>query len=164
MTDIPASHITDSQLLSADGIVDLYELTPLVGGTLYFKPDNTVTWLGNQYFGLPCAISGLDMSADKAASQPKLQIGQDNIDLSIFKPLVHDGYADGADLVYRRILLTNLLANANICEIRHFRVKRVESYSRASISLQLSTASDAITFTLPRQQYYPPAFPAVMLT
>lgn len=163
MAIIPASHIDDSQLLEADGIIELFTLTPRIGGTLHFKPGADATWQGNAYVGLPCSISGMRKSSENSSQQPRLTIGTPDIDLSIFKPLVFDGYADGATVVYMRVLLAHLIANSNIKESNSFRVKRIESYSRSQIVLGLSTASDAMQFTIPNVQYYPPDFPAVMI-
>lgn len=164
MTSIPTEHIVDSQLLVADAEIDLFQLTPLDGsGTIFFKPDNEVTWRGQLYEGLPMAFTGLKKSVDNGTLQPKLTIGDGAVDLSPFKPLVYDGYLDGATVVHIHLLLDNLVNNRNIREEREYRVKRVPSYSRRSIELQLSTSSDALGFTLPHRQYYPPAFPAVML-
>lgn len=163
MSQIPATHIDDGQKLQADGIIELFQLAPNGGGTLYFKPEADATWQSHLYTGLPCAITGIKKSSDTTSNQPRLTIGQPNLDLSAFKPLIHDGYVDGATLTYRRILLAHLVANSNIAEVMTFRVKRVESYSRSQIILGLSTSSDAMQFTLPNLQFYPPAFPAVML-
>lgn len=163
MTAVPASHISDAQKLEADGVVELFELSPLAGGTLYFKRGNTVTWQSNEYDGLPCGLSDFKQSAEKVAVQPRLTIGEENIDLSIFKPLLFDGAVDGALVIYRRVLLDHIISDAPISQIMHFRVKRVESYSRSRVVLGLSSASDSISFTLPNLQYFPPAYPAVSL-
>lgn len=163
MPAVPSSHITDSQKLEADGIVDLFELSPNAGGTLYFKADDAITWLGNEYVGLPVKLSEISKNAENVSSMPKLVIGEENIDLSMFKPLIWDGHVDGAILIHKQILLDNLLANLNICEITTYRVKRPENYSRSRIVLQLSTSSNAMNFSIPNQQYYPPDYPSVML-
>lgn len=163
VTAIPATHIADAQLLDADGVVELFKIQPLSGGTVYIKPGNDATWQGQVWAGLPCGISGLKRTTESSSMQPRFSLGQPNIDLSAFKPLVHDGYLDGATFTYYRVLLTHLLTNTNISDIKIFRIKRVVTYSRSQIMLDLSSASDAMMFTLPNLQYYPPAFPAVML-
>lgn len=163
MPAVPASHITDAHKLDADATVDLFELFPLTGGSLYFKPDSTITWLGNEYVGLPCSLSEIRKDAESVSSTPKLLIGEENIDLSIFKPLLWDGLVDGSILIHKQVLLANIIANLNIKETTTYRVKRPDNYSRSRIVLQLSTSSNAMNFTLPSQQYYPPDFPSVML-
>lgn len=162
MAAIPASHIADAQLLEADAIIELFTLTPTVGGTIYFKPGADATWQGQTYTGLPVTLTGVKKSADSNTQQPRLSIGTPDIDMSLFKPLVFDGYVDGATLVYMRVLLAHLLSNTNIKETKTYRVKRIEAYSRSQIVLGLSTSSDAMQFTIPNLQYYPPDFPAVM--
>lgn len=160
-TSLPASHITDAQKLIADAEVNLYQLYPLSGGTIYFKNDNDVTWLGNTYEGLPISLSGEKWSSDTSTPTPRLVIGQDNIDLLPFKGLIHDGYLEGARLVRYTVLLANLTANLNFKQVTNFRIKRVESYSRTKITLVLSTASGATNQSYPFRQYVPPAFPWV---
>lgn len=164
MAEIPLEHIKDSHQLLSDGRVDLFELTPSGGtGVVRFKNDNDVTWRGNTYTGLPVAMSGEKKSADTGLSMPKLQLGQPNIDLSQFKPLVYDGYLDNAVIIRITVLLDNLINNRLIREINTYRVKRVEQYSRSQISLQLATLSDSMGFSLPYRQYLPPAFPSVQM-
>lgn len=161
-TALPANHITDSLSLKADARINLFELYPLPGGTIYFKSDNTVTWLGNVYEGLPCALSGEEWDTEKTVT-PRLQIGQENLDLLPFKGLVHDGYLDGASITRRVLLLDDLVNNRNIKQTIQYRVKRVESYSRSSITLQLTSLSSAVKQTVPFRQYLPPEFPWVDL-
>lgn len=162
--NIPKEHIVDAHKLVADAEVDLFQLTPLDGsGTIYFKNDNTVEWQGRKYEGLPISFTGFKKSAETGSLNPRLVIGDGATDLSPFKPLVYDGYLDGAAIVHIHLLLENLRANRNIREQRVYRVKRVPGYSRLSIELSLATSSDALGFTLPHRQYHPPAFPAVYL-
>lgn len=164
MPNIPAEHIADSHELVAEGRVDLFSLTPSGGtGVLNFKPDNTVTWLGVEYAGLPLQLSGEKKSSDIGYSMPKLTIGQPDIDLSIFKPMIYDGWLDNAVIVRQTVLTDNLINNVNIKEVRVYRVKRVEQYSRTQIVMQLATLSDSLGFQMPYRQYLPPAFPSVKL-
>lgn len=164
MTSIPVEHVTDSQKLVADAEVELFQLTPLDGsGTIFFKPDSDITWLGQLYEGLPLTSSGFKKSADGGNTAPKMTIGDGSVDLSPFKPLVYDGYLDGATVVHIHMLLDNVLNNRNIKEQRFYRVKRVPSYSRLAIDLELATSSDALGFTMPHRSFQRPAFPSVYL-
>lgn len=159
---IPATHITDAHKLAADGQLDLFALTPASGGaTLRFKADNDLTWRSNTYYGLPMQFSSDASTVDKPADMPKLILGQQNIDLSMFKPLINDGSLDGCVVVRYHVLLTNALANANIFEMYTYRGKRVEGYNRSVVTLQLASLSDSLNFSLPYRQYLPPDFPAV---
>lgn len=159
---IPKEHIEDAQKLQADAEIDLFELTPAGGtGVIYFKSDNPVDWQGHTYEGLPLTFNGITKSADGSALMPKLTIGDGTVDLSPFKPLVYDGSLDGGIIKHHKVLLDNIVNNRPIKETMVYRIKRVPGYGRLSIELQLATASDALGFTLPFRQYYPPAFPAV---
>lgn len=164
MTTIPIEQVRDSHELVADGRVDLFELTPSGGtGTLRFKDGNDVTWLSNLYTGLPIQVTGEKRSSDSGLSMPKMIIGQNNIDLSLFKALVFDGYLDNAIIVRHTVLLTHIIGNNNIRQTDTFRVKRVDQYSRTQITLQLATISDSLGFQMPYRSYLPPAFPSVLL-
>lgn len=161
MSNIPIEHIQDGQKLVADGEIDLFELTPKGGGTVYFKNDNEATWQGHLYEGLPVSFTGVKKTATGGALAPKLTIGDNTVDLSPFKPLIFDGWLDNADIRHVHLLLDSLLLDRPIFEERFYRVKRVEEYQRMWISMQLATASDFLGSTLPRRQYHPPAFPSV---
>lgn len=161
---IPDSHIEDAHKLQADGQLDLFELVPADGsGTIRFKADNTVTWRSNTYHGLPLQFTSDGHSVDRGAESPKLVIGQPNIDLSLFKPLINDGALDGCVVTRYHILLENMLNNSSIYELFVYRGKRVESYNRSMVSLQLASLSDSLSFALPYRQYLPPDYPTVQI-
>lgn len=162
MAAIPSQQITDAHQLQADAEVYLYELAPTAGGTVYFKLDNNVTWQGNVYEGLPLTWSGEGRSSDAGSARPTLLIGDENIDLGPLKPLLFDGYVDGAIVLRRRILLDTLLANLSGSEDNYYKVRQVSGYGRSTITLELARAADSLEFTFPFSQYYTPDFPAVM--
>ncbi len=164
MSDLPIEHVADSLKLTADAVIELFELTSLAGGTLRFKNDNDVTWRGNVYTGLPVSFTNMDMTAQGASTKPRMTVGEVNRDFSVFKPLVADGLLEGAVVVYTRILLTQLLANSLVRETKIFSIKKVTGYSRSQVSFELATASDGLRFTIPHRQILPPAFPAVLIT
>lgn len=164
MSDLPVQHVTDSLKLTADAVVELFEFTSVIGGVVRFKNENTVTWRGNEYFGLPVSLTGLEQTAQGGTLQPKMTVGAPDRDFSFFKPLVSDGLLEGGILVYTRILLANLLSNSNIRETQVFTVKQVTGYGRSQVSFQMATASDGLRFTIPHRQVLPPAFPAVLIS
>ncbi|WP_037500756.1 hypothetical protein [Sphingomonas jaspsi] len=161
MTSTPIEHIQDAHKLVADAEIDLFELTPIGGGTVYFKNENEVTWQGNLYEGLPVSFDGIKRSSQGTALAPKMNIGDGTVDLSPFKPLVFDGWLDDATVRHIMVLREHVEADVPIFQERFYRVKRLEEYHRMWIAMQLATASDALGFTLPHRQYHPPAFPAV---
>jgi len=163
MVAVPVSHVENAHKLIADAELSLFQLYPVSGGTIYFKPDNAVEWLGNVYEGIPCEITGEKQSADTSTPTPRMTIGQENLDLLPFKGLIHDGMLDGAKLVRYTVLLDDVLNNINSKKTSTFRIKRIENYSRTKISLVLATYSGATHQTIPHRQYLPPHFPWVKL-
>lgn len=161
-TAVPMNHVEDALKLTADGKVHLFELTPVTGGTIYFKSDNPVTWRSRLYEEVPCVVTGEEFSTDKSPT-PRLVIGQENVDLLPFKGPIHDGHLDGATLVRKTLLLDDLINNRNIFQRTVWRVKRPDSYGRSKVSLVLASYSMAHNQTVPFRQYLPPAFPWVDL-
>jgi len=163
MVFIPKSHVEDAHKLIADGKVSLYQILPVSGGVIYLKGDMEYTYLGKLYEGIPIKITGEKQSADTSTPTPRMTIGQEDLDLLPFKGLIHEGYLDGARIIRHKVLLKNLTGQIDEKETSHFRVKRVENYTRTKISLLLSTHSGATTQSYPFRQYTPPAFPWVDL-
>lgn len=164
MAAIPISHVTDAHKLDADGKLSLYELSPSVGsGTIHFTDGASCTWRGNEYLGIPLNLDGETMTAQGSSPQPSLVIGQEDVDLSIFKPLIWSGGLDNARIVRYKVLVDNMLNNLDIKETTVFRVKRVDGYSATQVKMTLATFSPTGPSSLPFRQYLPPDFPFVVL-
>ena len=165
MTGIPTNHIEDAHKLQADGVIELYEIVPAIGsGTFRFKNEADATWRGNLYAGLPVNFTNQEISAEHGIQPPKIMIGAPNLDLSMFKPLVHSGALDGGTLTKLRVLLTDLVEDNLIRETMVYQIRQVTGYVRNQITLQLALPSDGVGFTLPNRQYLPPDFPTVRLS
>ncbi|WOF44371.1 hypothetical protein KNJ79_05410 [Sphingopyxis indica] len=165
MTTIPPEQIADAHLLEADGEIFLYEISPSEGsGTVRIKADNTVSWRGNDYEGLPLKWEGESYSADGTVARPTLTIGDEQINLMVLKPLLFDGTIDGGTLVRHRILLDDLLNDRLVTTTDEYRIQRVTGYSRSQIGLALARQADALNFSLPFHQYYSPDFPSVNIS
>jgi len=158
---VPTTQIEDAHKLDADGLVSLFKIEPLIGGSVYVKTGISYTYLGNLYEGLPVEVTGEKWSSDISTPTPRMNIGQEDLDLLPFKGLVHDGYLDGAKITRYQVLLDDMLNGVDSKRVTHFKIKRVESYSRTRIVLLLSTFSGAIGQTYPFRQYLPPDFPWV---
>jgi len=162
MTTIPIEQIQDAHLLQADGEVYLYELSPSEGtGTVRIKDDNTVTYRGKVYEGLPLKFEGESYSSDGTVSQPTLTIGDQQINLMALKPLLFDGAMDGGVVIRHRILLDDLINNRLILTTDEYRIQRIPEYSRSQISFTLARQADSLNFSIPFSQYYTPDFPSV---
>lgn len=164
MSRIPQNHVNDALSMVADGKIDLFRLNPLSGGTICIKDGSDETWLGDTYFGVPMQFSGDNRSNDGSTPTPRLQIGQQDLDLLPFKGLIFEGYLDGAAVTRKTILLDDLINQRNVARTLYYRVRRVENYSRTQISLVLSTYSAATGQTIPFRQYVTPDFPFVTLS
>lgn len=158
----PVSHIAESQKLTADALVDLYQITLKDSPTVFrFKNDNTVTWRGNEYEGMACKLSGDSRTADGEESRASLQILNP---LGIFNLPAMAGDLDLAVMIRKRVLRQHIDSNTNIFEQRMWYVGRVrELISGQSITLELRNMTEGANFQIPVRMYIPPEFPLVSL-
>ena len=161
----PIQHQTDAQLLQADGLVDLFQMT-LLGDptttTVYFKDGPSVTWQGNTYQGMACKLSGVKRSSSQEKTRPTLIAMNPG---GIFNTFAFQGYFEGSTLIQNRVLLANLTSNTNIADVKYWRVSRVFGIiTNQSISFELRAFSDGPAFVIPARQYTPDnGFPFVTL-
>lgn len=162
---IPDSHIDNAlQLTGADAEIDLFELTPSVGtGVISFTSDSDLTYRGVVYTGVVMTLDGEKASVEGGTADPQLKIGQPNLDLSMFKPLIRSGALDNAIIVRKTVLLSDLLANVDVKTTRTYRVGMVQGYNRSQITLLLRRFSGTRRVKLPFRQFLPPAFPYVLV-
>ena len=161
MTSYPASHVEDSLKLIADGIVDLFQIQLVEGGTVYIKNNNTVTYLGNTYEGIAVKLSGVGNSSGDDKARPSLDVANPE---GVFSALVGQGKLEGAVVVRIRVLYTHLINNTNINMQQSWTVNKVSSLNRSSISLELRNTLDGSYFKLPARVFAPPEFPMVSLS
>ena len=159
---IPQSHSQDALKLTGDGIVYLYEITiPSHNLVLRFKNNNTVTWQGRQYEGIPCQMQGLSDSADEKESRPTLRVYNP---VGLFNAPALDGSIYRAIVTRKRVLLDHIERNVNIFTQRMWYVERVkELVSGQHIALDLRVMTEGPNFYIPVRQYMPPEFPMVSL-
>lgn len=153
--------LEDAQKLTGDGIVMLYQLT-LKNGTIFrFKNNDTVTWQGSVWNGIPCQMTGEQRNADDEQSRPALSIANPE---GIFSKAAFDGLLESGIVRRREILRKHLDANLDITVDRMWYVGRVPELVRGkALTLELRNMTDGPNFKLPIRQYLPPEFPVVSL-
>jgi len=166
----PQTHLQDSQKLTADGLVDLFEITldawrndfDYSNNTkVFIKANNTVIWQGNTYEGIGLRFSGAGNSADEQVSRPAFQVANPD---GLFTSLVVNGRLEAALVTRKRVLKTDLDANVNQFQVQTWRVSRIASVTKTIITLELRDQLDGQTFLVPARIYMPPTFPLVSLS
>jgi lambda family phage minor tail protein L len=157
----PTSHIVESQKLTADGVVELFEIVLNDNSHVYIKNNNTVTWQGIAYEGMPLKMSGVSANADEEQSRPTMVIFNPE---NMFGSFVANGVMEKALVIRRRVLYVDLLANNNIASTRRWLVGRVTSLTQQSLTVELRNLTDGPNFVVPRRMYTPPDFPVVSLS
>lgn len=166
LDSLPTNLKTGAQDLSPDPIVELFELelqddaVPANRTVLYFKTDDTETYLGNQYNGLPCSLSGASINTDGEAARPKLTLV--NTD-GTFSKAVAAGTLDRAVLTRRRVLMSDMLVNDPEHIVHVWTVNRVVQLNRHQLAVELRDSSDGQNFEIPTRKFMPPEFTSVSL-
>jgi len=162
MTDAPGSHLAQAQELTADALVDLYEISLKHNNVVYrFKDQNEVTWQGNTYESMACRLTGDQRSSDEEESRPTLQVMNP---FGVFNNAVITGKIDQAVVTRYRVRYYDLVNNNNIKEKRMWYIGRVkELISDQAVTFELRNMTDGPNFQVPARQYIPPDFPTVSL-
>jgi lambda family phage minor tail protein L len=160
----PTSHLVEGQKLTADAVVDLFEIQ--LKGTQYpvyvrFTNGPEVTWQGKTYEAMACKFTGHARSADDERSRPKLQVLNP---IGLFNSFAMNGNIDGAVVERRRVLRQHLETNVNLSETTLWYVGRImEIITGQSITLELRALVDGPDQLIPARKYLPPEFPFVTL-
>jgi len=157
----PTTHLEDAQKLTADGIVELFEITLGDGSVLRLKLNDDVTWQGNSYEGIHIKISGTSRSSDDEKIRPKLTIANPD---GVFSFYVGQGHLDAATIVRYRVLRTHIDTDQNIFRKETWKVRRPVVVNKTVIVLELRNQLDGQFFLVPYRMYIPPEFKQVSLS
>ena len=161
-TDIPAGMKSTAQNLAPDAVVSLYRLvmsntSPV---TVYFCPNQEITWQGNTFSEIPCTMSQMEMDANGRANRPKFTFVNPG---GVFTSPIQEGWLNNAALTRYRMLKADLDANVNAALTEKFFITKILSLNKDMCSVELRDVFDGHLFKLPARAYYPPEFPHVKL-
>jgi phage-related protein len=150
----PLSHLTEAQALSADGLVELFELQLLGSSTrVYFINGPSVTWQGKIFQSLACKLTGESLSATEQKARPTLVVMNP---AGAFNTFAFGGVFEGSTVVHRRALYQHVVQDVNLAATRYWRISRVFGVvSGQSISFELRSVADGPNFTIPARKYMP---------
>ena len=174
--DIPETQLEDAQKLIADGIVQLYEIELANGTYLHLKQDNSVTWNGQTWTGIPILFEGYSTAQGDSYSRPTLSIANpdtvsdlDGNARSTFSSLVLpvEGYPYGllnrAKVTRYLVLYEDLKANRAIYQKKEWIIWFIKTINRNLIQVELRNRMDGVNFDVPARMYIPPEFPFITL-
>lgn len=159
----PSEHKRESQKLTADAIVNLYEIqlrTEPV--TIRLCDTTTRTWQGDTWELYGIKISGEKRSADDEEARPRLQLMNPD---GVFNELLRQRMLDRATVIRYRVLLQHIEADVPIYQRRMWYVSRISDYaSTDTITAELRSMIEGPRARLPARQFIPPEFPMVRLS
>lgn len=174
--DIPETQLEDAQRLVGDGIVQLYEIKLNNGTVLHLKQDNSVSWNGYDWLGIPILFEGYSTAQADSYSRPTLSIANpdyvnanDGNARSSYSNLVlpREGYPYGllnrAEVTRYLVLYEDLIADKPIYQKKQWIIWFIKSINRNVIQVELRNRMDGVNFDVPARMYIPPEFPFVTL-
>jgi phage-related protein len=156
-----STSLTDSVYsLEPDAQLEMFKLTLVNNAEMYFSKDVERTWLGNTYAEVPCHMTAVSQTTDGTKNRPKFTFANPS---GVFSSDIMTGELDNAVLERQQIMLSDLQADYDIAIRSSFRITKILSLTKDSCSVELKSALDGHSFTLPARHYYPPEFPHVKL-
>ena len=161
-SDAPDSHLEDSNKLDADAYIELFKIILSDNSSIvYLKDSNDASWQGNTYEGTGIKLTGVGTYSDDETARPQLTLFNPK---GVYSSLVDEGLLDNATVIRTRILKKHLEEDENISRSQQWRVNRVATLTKHSMSLELRDMLDGQYFLTPGRMYIPPEFPQVNLT
>lgn len=161
-TNAPEQHVIEAQKLTADALVDLYEVT-LTDGVTYvrFRDGPQVTWQGKTYESMGARISGIQQSTDGAKMRPTLTVVNP---AGIWNAFAHQGLIDGARVTRRQVLRQYLEEDIGLADSAFWYVSRIrEIIKNQGATFELRALTDGPDLKIPARVYIPPEFPFVTI-
>ncbi|WP_181176981.1 MULTISPECIES: hypothetical protein [unclassified Mesorhizobium] len=164
MSDInkPIEHMTESQKLTADGYVNLYEIQLRTEPVILRLSDSTTrTWQGQSWEMFGIQISGEKRSADGEETRPRLQLINPD---GVFSTLVRQRLLDRATVIRYRLLRDHYEGDVQIYQRRMWYISRIADVTAGqSITAELRVMTEGPNSKVPARQFIPPEFPMVRL-
>ena len=173
---MPEDQLEDAQKLIADGIIQLYEIILANESVIRLKQDNSVTWNGENWFGIPILFEGYSSAQGNSYSRPTLSIANpdvvNNTDDKVYSTYSsltqpQEGYPYGLldrAIVNRYLVLYDDLVNDRpIYQKKTWIIWFIKSVNKNVIQVELRNPMDGVNFDVPARMYIPPEFPFVTL-
>ena len=159
----PIEHLEDAQELTADGVVNLFEIRLRTEPVTLRLCDTTSRhWQGHEWEMFGIKLSGEKRSADDEEARPRLQLINPE---GVFSSLIRQRLLDRATIIRRRVLLRHIEEDVPIYQQRMWYVSRVADVTVGqTITLELRAMSEGPNVRLPARQFIPPEFPMVRLS
>lgn len=158
--NLPQSHRENNEKLIADGYVHLFEIKLRNGQFLYLKENNTVTWNGRTWNGLPLSFEGYSSASGDNLARPTLSVANPD---GAFSTFVRDGHIIKATVTRYSVLYQDVLDDKPIYQKKVWVAWNIPQLSNQLIQLELRNPMDGVNFDLPARSYMPPEFPSVRL-
>ncbi|MBN7759786.1 hypothetical protein JYP52_01440 [Nitratireductor aquibiodomus] len=158
----PQEHLAESQKLTADAIINLYEIRLRTEPVTIRVCDSTTRfWQGNTYEQFGIQVTGEKRSADDEETRPRLQIINPE---GVFSSMVRRRLLDRATVIRRRVLLQHIEEDVPIYQQRMWYVSRISDVTAGqSITMEMRHMSEGPNSRLPARQFIPPEFPMVRI-
>lgn len=155
----PIDHRREAQKLTADALVDLFEIIIPNQAVVCFTDADTREWQGKLYESWAFKLTTVARNADGERSRPKLTVVNPE---GVFNPWIFNGTLEGCTVIRRRVLRQHYETDVAIQEVQMWYISRVmEVVPGQTITFELRSLSDGPDALLPARMFTPPDFPFV---
>lgn len=159
-SSIPAEQLEDAQKLIADGIVQFFEIRLTDGTYLHLKADNSMSWNGSDWTGIPAIFEGYSTASGDSYSRPTLSVANPD---GVYSTIIRDGLLDRAVVNRYLVLYDDAINDRPIYQKKTWIIWYVKSLNKQMIQVELRNPMDGVNFEVPARMYIPPEFPFVEL-
>lgn len=161
MSQPSTAHLQDSVLLTADGKVELFQITLLSGAAFYFKNNDTVTYQGLTYEGVALSFSGSKRTSNEETPRPTLTLVNPAGVLS--QQVLAEAF-DFAAVIRRQVLRAELDAGTGTPYEEKYFISRTNGLTKRQVTFELRGYSDRFNAQVPARMFIIPDFPMVTLS
>lgn len=160
VTTNPTEHLAEARKLNPNPYVELFEIQIDANHTIRCTSHPTITWRNEQWDNYPLSFSGYNVQSTGEQSRPKFQIANPN---AIFSSFVAKNAFSKATVKRFMVFRDDLVNGIPTYILNKWKVSRVASLTKDSVTLELRSITDGVRYTLPARQYMPPDFPSTTM-
>jgi lambda family phage minor tail protein L len=156
----PVEHLAEARKLNPNPYVELFEIQIDAVHSIWCTSHPTIVWKNTKWENYPLTFSGYNVQSTGEQSRPKLQIANPN---AIFSSFIAVNAFNKATVKRYMVFRDDLVSDTPIYILNKWKVSRVASLTKDSVTLELRSILDGVRYTLPARQYMSPDFPSTTM-
>ena len=158
---IPEEHLVDSQSLTGDGIVHMFEITLNDKTTiLRFSPNPTFVWDSKTWEQRGIAVTGERRTGSDEEIKPRLQVQQEDGQFNVF---IQNGIVENSIVTRYLAMREHIDQDIVLFVKRSWYISRIAEHTKELIGCELRSLHEGPKISVPARIFAPPEFPLVRI-